>query len=244
MPGATRRCGFPVSERDRPRRRPVVVAEQRHHLVGVRADDGEGLECVAGERQDAVVLEQHDRSPAPCGGRGHRARSDWFTLYGICAYGTRSGGSNIPSRKRASINRVTATSIVLLGDQALRPPPSSARGTSCRIRGRSPRCTPSAAASSGVAHDLVRPCRCRRSRRSRRRRSPRSPSRGAGCRPSRRVLAHADSPLHAVVGAHHRCHARLLHERTEGGQVGLVQVALAGCASKSWRSASGPLWTA
>ena len=75
--------------------------------------------------------------------------ADWFTLYGICAYGTRSGGSNIPSRNRVSINRVTATSIAC---SVIRPSASaffSARYVVPHSRSH-PRCTPSAAASSGV----------------------------------------------------------------------------------------------
>ena len=64
-----------AQNRDRLGRCPVVVAEQRHDLVGGRPDDGQRLD-IARQRQHAVVLQQHDRGLSGAPRQAHRAPAD------------------------------------------------------------------------------------------------------------------------------------------------------------------------
>ena len=112
--------------------RSVVIAEQRHDVIRGRADDGKRLD-VARQRQQTIVLQQHDRGPR-CAPRQRSCSVDWLTEYGICAQRTRSGGSNIPRRKRVSIKRCTADHLPRRSGPAAR---RAARRTSCRSRDRS-----------------------------------------------------------------------------------------------------------
>ena len=51
------------------RRRAVVIALQHGHRIGIGADDGDLLDLGPVEREDAVILQQHQRLPRDLQGK-------------------------------------------------------------------------------------------------------------------------------------------------------------------------------
>ena len=115
----------------------MVVAEQHFERIGVRTDDGDFLDSLP-ERQNIVFILMRTMDSlaalsanSRCGGIVSRERD--------AGVGTISGGSNIPSRNRASKRRFTALSIL---SASLMSPFWTAGIAPCIHSRRSGRCPP------------------------------------------------------------------------------------------------------
>ena len=169
-----------AQRRDRRLRDAVVVAEQHAPLVGVGADDGDRAEVLAERQRVALVLEQHDRLARDLPRERRGARAGRAPRRGSAPTARVSGGSNMPSLKRARNSRAHRRVDLRLGDE-----PLLHRVDEIRVDAASSRdpCPSSRRAPRPPARS-ARPCgagRCRRSRRSRRRCSRGTSTRRAGC---------------------------------------------------------------
>ena len=221
----------------------VVVAQQRNRIVRRRADHRDLVHRRA-SAADAPVDSSAARSPcAPLPAPVLRCSAESFSEYGILENGTRSGGSNMPSLKRAMNRRSSDRSISASVIRPLFTASTSERYSLPQVRSV-PAFTATAEASAAVGLVLVA-----------------AKDIGDGAAIAHDVALEAPiaaqallqqigvgagrHAVHGVVGAHDGI-GLALHDGWRGTPAGYVSFRsrALGFTSNSWRDGSGPLCTA
>jgi hypothetical protein len=96
--------------RHRMRRLAVVVAQQHFHRIRIRSDHRDGLRLAAQRQHAALVFQQHDGFARHFQRQLLVLRAVVHAVWNLRPVRTISGGSNMPSRKRAVSSRRRAVS--------------------------------------------------------------------------------------------------------------------------------------